>query len=434
MKALSLSSAHVFTGCRRVLRQLLVPVFALSLLGCREAASPEGVRAPLPQRAYIWQRDWSAPVGESLKQAPDTLAGVVVLAAEVEWRDRKPRAIRPDVSWETLRHWGRPVSVALRIAPYPGPFAADDTVVQELCAVATRILAEAREQQVKVAEFQLDFDCAQKKLAGYRQWVRRFRDTVQPVPLVITTLPSWLGEAEFLPLIREVPRYVLQVHSVSSPLGDSRTAICDPDLARAWVSRAEAIGHPFEIALPTYRSVLGYGPDGRLLGVSSDGVQPSWPAGTVVRDYETDAEAMAALVHEWTQQRLLHLQGLLWYRLPVGSDVNNWRWPTLRAVMAGRVPADSWRVVVQGNNPADLTLRNEGETDRPFTGRVEVRWTGAARPTVEALPGWRAVVMPEAVVFTSFSSRGQRLPPGSERAMGWVRLEPAVSFHAQAYP
>lgn len=426
------------TSQRKLRQQLLKPLVLLGFMaavsGCHEATTSKEGKVNLPQRAYVWQRDWSAPVAQSLREAHDVLDGAVVLAAEVEWRDGKPRVIRPDISWSTLREWGKPVSVALRIAPYPGPFSADDAIARELCDVAKQIVSTASRQRVQLAELQLDFDCAQKKLAGYKKWVTKFREAIHPLPLVITTLPSWLGEPDFALLIREVPRYVLQVHSVSSPLGDSRTMICDPALARQWVSRAESLAHPFEIALPTYRSILGYGPDGKLLGVSSDGVRPSWPAGTVIRDYGTDAEAMAGLVVEWREHRPTHLMGLLWYRLPVGSDVNNWRWPTLRAVMAGRVPSPSWKVSVQGENPADLFLINDGESDKPFTGRVEVTWTGSSRPTAEALAGWQVALKADAVVFTPNSVRGLRLPPKGGRAMGWLRLDPATPFHAQAHP
>ncbi len=417
-------------ACRLTLL-LMGPI--LTSTGCREDRSAVNFAA-LPQRAYVWQRDWNPAVAQSLLVAADVLAGAVVLATEVEWRDGKPRPIRPDVDWESLRKWGHPVGVAMRVAPYPGPFAQDDSVIQELCTFATHVVSTAGRHQVPLTEFQLDFDCAQKKLAGYRVWVEKIRDAVKPLPLVITTLPSWLGESDFVKLIHEVPRYVLQVHSVSSPIGDERTMICDPELARQWVAKAGALGRPFEVALPTYRSVLGYGPDGKLLGVSSDGVRPSWPAGTVVRDYETDADALAGLVDEWTKHRPQHMEGLLWYRLPIGSDVNNWRWPTLRAVMAGRTPKVAWKVMEQGMNPADLILRNDGETEKPFKGRVELKWTGASRATAEALPGWKATRGAGSVTFSPVSPTGLRLPPGSERAMGWLRLDPAVPFHAQAFP
>jgi hypothetical protein len=399
---------------------------------CRQNGSVEPTT--LPQRAYVWQRDWSAPIAESLREGRDRLDGCVVLAAEVEWREGRPRVVKPKVDWSALKTWGKPVGATMRISPYSGPFRNDDELAGQLCEVAKDLIADAKGHDVALSELQLDFDCAQKKLAGYRLWVQALREAVKPLPLVITTLPSWLGEAEFTKLVQEVPRYVLQVHSVASPLGDARTLICDPVLARKWVARAEAIGHPFEIALPTYRSLVGYGPDGKLLGVASDGVRPNWPTGTSVREYETDASAMAALINGWQGDRPLHCRGILWYRLPVASDTNNWRWPTLRAVMTGRAPKVAWSARVEGANPADLSVRNDGESDEPMRGKVEVRWEGQARPTAEALPGWRVEVRANGVVFSSASEAGVRLPPGGERAIGWLRLDPAVPFHAKTVP
>lgn len=401
---------------------------------CRQQRSAPPPLQPLPQRAYIWQRDWRAPIEESLREGRDSLDGCAVLAAEIEWKDGQPHVVLPDVNWTALREWGKPVGAVLRISPFAGPFHEDDENTRHLCTTARSIVAKALRQGVELTEFQVDFDCAQKKLASYRLWVRKLRDAVTPVPLVITTLPSWLADPEFAALVREVPRYVLQVHSVSSPLGDAKTMICDPALARRWVAQAETIGHPFQIALPTYRSVVGYNADGKLLGVSSDGVRPSWPAGTIVREYETDANAMASLVAKWKDKAPAHCEGLLWYRLPIISDNNNWHWRTLRAVMNGRPPRASWGAVVHGANPADLVLVNDGESDGPWRGNVEVRWEGATRVTAEALPGWVVKVGTDTAVFSPATGWGVRLPPGGERAIGWLRLDPPVSFHAQTVP
>ncbi|MFZ4764026.1 MAG: DUF3142 domain-containing protein [Roseimicrobium sp.] len=414
---------------------LLAAVLSVLATSCRQESQHDAGHArPLPQRIYVWQRDWTAAVGTSLQEGREALSGCVVLATEVEWRNGQPRAVRPDVDWLALRAWGKPVSAALRIAPYPGPFAEDGDTVRQLCALARGMVAEAKAHGVALAELQVDFDCAQKKLAGYRLWVRQLRDAIAPLRMVLTTLPAWLGEREFPALVREVPGYVLQVHSIASPLGDARTMICDPALARRWVAMAERIGHVFEIALPTYRSVVGYDAAGQLLGVASDGVRPSWPAGTVVREYATDAEAMADLIAEWSQKQPRHCQGLLWYRLPVSSDVSNWTWPTLRAVMAGRVPKQTWLVRMQGENPVDLTLRNDGESPGPWQGRVEVRWASPTRVVAEALRGWEVSLEGQRAVFSPASGKDVPLPPGSERAIGWLRLEPAVPVHAQTIP
>ena len=50
------------------------------------------------------------------------------------------------------------------------------------------MLSEAKWHGVRLSEFQLDFDCAQQKLAGYRLWLGALRPMVRPVRFVITTL------------------------------------------------------------------------------------------------------------------------------------------------------------------------------------------------------------------------------------------------------
>lgn len=428
---------------------LLAGISSLLILsGCRQEQRANGDLIPsqspadLPQRAYVWQRDWSAPVARSLREGKDVLAGCVVLGAEVEWRNGSPFPVRPKIDWDALRSFGKPIGLALRVAPYPGPFSGEGSVVASLQQVAQGLLAEARREGVEVQEFQLDFDCAQKKLTGYAAWVKALRQSVGSMPLVITALPSWLSEPAFPILAREARRYVLQVHSVSSPLGDDRTQICDPAQARRWVAQASAIGVPFEIALPTYRSYVGYSPEGKLVGVASDSVRPSWPSGTRVKEYGLDEIAMAAVMKEWLMKRPAHVEGIMWYRLPVATDENNWRWPTLRAVMEGRPPSQNWKVRVEGSshaggdlpNPVDLVLSNAGESDEAPSCRVEVRWDTDATAVAESLPGWEVRKGKRSVVFFRAVGNARRLPPGGDCAIGWLRLEPGAPIHVEVVP
>ena len=423
-----------------------VLVLILALSACRESEpvpsntrTPYTAPAPLLQRAYVWQRDWNAPVAASLAEGRDVLDGCVVLGAEIEWRGGSPRAIKPRVDWAALRTFGKPVSVAMRIAPSSGPFSETGDATDTLTTTARELVADAQSAGVSLAEFHLDFDCPQKKLAGYAHWVRAIRRAVEPVPLVITTLPSWLPEPDFPTLVKEAGAYVLQVHSISSPRGDEKTMICDPVEARQWVAKASKLGLPFEIALPTYRSVVGYSPEGRLLGVVSDSVRPTWPPGTLLKEYATDPGAMAGLVADWQKQRPAQCRGLMWYRLPVATDENNWRWPTLRAVIAGRAPTASWKVRVEGtdsllpgkSNPADFVLMNDGETEGPPECSIVARWDGDATPVAEALPGWQVKVEAHQATFFRTVENQRRLLPGEECAIGWLRLEPAAPLHVE---
>src|SRR4051812_36613199 len=62
---------------------MILTVFVLFSLGsgCRHHRLDSSAARPLPQRAYVWQRDWNAPVVKSLNEGRDVLDGCVVLAA-----------------------------------------------------------------------------------------------------------------------------------------------------------------------------------------------------------------------------------------------------------------------------------------------------------------------------------------------------------------
>lgn len=357
--------------------------------------------------------------------------GLVILGGEIQWRGGAPQTIRASIPWDVLKESKKPVAIALRVAPFAGPFAGDDEVLRTITGVAGSLLSEARNHAVKVNELQLDFDCAQKKLAGYRTWLRVLRPSVSPTPLVITTLPAWLDESEFIPLVAEADGYVLQVHSVPTAMESGRTVLCDPSLARKWVAKAAKLGRPFSVALPTYWCLAGYDPEGKLLGVSMDGVQPAWPALTKVLEFSSGADELAKLVNEWREIRPRGLKELLWYRIPVASDVRNWRWPTLAAVMAGRAPLHQIEVVSQRGNPVDLSIINAGEADESLDFSVIVTWNDAGLVASDALPGWRLQVERGRAVFNPERGHRLRLTPGDKQGVGWLRYDKIATPRAQ---
>jgi hypothetical protein len=360
--------------------------------------------------------------------------GVVLLGAEITWKGSTPQVIRADIPWAALRDAGKPISLALRVAPYPGPFAADDAVARVIADTAHALVREAATHDVRLAEFQLDFDCAQKKLAGYRTWLDGVRRAVKPLPLVLTALPSWLDEADFGPLVGAAAGYVLQVHSVPTQAETGRATLCDPRLARKWVQKASRLGRPFSVALPTYRCLAGYAPDGKLLGVAMDSVKPAWPPDTRLLEFATNADDVAGLVRDWRADRPRGLVGLLWYRVPVPTDQFNWRSPTLAAVMAGRNPTHKLEVMAQGENPVDLAIVNKGEADEALGGAVTVAWDGATLEASDSLAGWNLQVEKNLVTFTPEAGRGVPLPPGGRRSIGWLRYDKATPLRITVSP
>src|SRR5439155_25472501 len=140
---------------------------------------------------------------------------------------------------------------------------------------------------------------------------------------------------------------------------------CDPHLARRSVERAGRLGIPFRVALPTYGYAFAFDPTGNFIGLSAEGPSRNWPEGSLLREAPAQPDAMARLVNEWTVDRPDALRGIIWYRLPVTGDRRNWSWPTLAAVMAGRVPVAKLSADLRKPQPglAEIDLINEGDGD-----------------------------------------------------------------------
>ncbi|MBX7211005.1 MAG: DUF3142 domain-containing protein [Verrucomicrobiaceae bacterium] len=398
-------------------------ILAATLTACHRSRRPE---VPLTHRAYVWQREWTPAVKAAVEESKSKLAGHVVLGAEITWRSTTARPVRATIDWASL---GSSCALALRVAPWAGPF--DDASAKPVIDEALHLLSEAKAHGVACAELQLDFDCAQKKLAGYERWVRAVRTAIQPARLVITTLPVWLDEPEFKTLIAAADSYVLQVHSVLPAKKNELATICDPERARKCVEQANALGRDFEVALSTYSALVGFDAAGKLLGYHFEGPAPDWPADAKIMQFRSEPEEMAALVREWRLDRPAHLRGVLWYRLPLATDRQNWKLPQLYAAIEGRPLRHDLAAASENENPVDVMLINRGEADEPVRA-VRVSWDGVQLVASDALPGWRIEPGTQSVTFhpgAAADGGGRRavaipaLPPGARRSIGWLRFD-----------
>jgi hypothetical protein len=405
---------------------MMFAVIAL-VAGCRRSA-PEST-TPLRQRGYIWQREWNAAVADSLANARKKMDGVVILGSEIVWNGKGPEVVSATINWEMLKEADAPCSIALRIAP--GPIFEDKTRTRFIVAAVQALLEQMRVHGVTLQEFQLDFDCPQKDLQSYRTLVQTLRSLLRPVRLVITTLPSWLDEPEFVPLAREADGYVLQVHSVPTSNETGRASLCDVRLARKWAAKAASFGMPFSVALPTYRCSAGYNREGKLLSIAMDSVQPAWPPDTRILEFETNPDEIADLVKEWQHNRPAELREIIWYRLPVATDTRNWRWVTLLKVMSGERPVHKLEVLQEGENPVDLSVVNLGEADERLDSVVTVTWSGQTLVAADALAGWMVNPGKEKAVFTITPGFRIRLSPGGKREIGWLRHDQSTILRLQ---
>ena len=406
----------------------LACIAAIAFVGCDR--TEQTISGPLKQRGYLWQREWIPAVVDALGEADRRMDGLVILGAEINLAGKKPEVVKATIDWDAVKRQTKDCSIALRVAPFAGPFRSDDASSQAIVDLTKQLIGDARAHNVRLVEFQLDFDCAANNLGNYRTWLRMLRRVVQPVRFVITVLPAWLESSDFLPLIREADAYVLQVHSVPNSAG-ATAKLCDARLAHQWMMKAARLGMPFSVALPTYRCSAGYGPDGKLLSIAMDSVQPVWPPGARVLEFGADTDEIAALVNDWQKTRPPQLRELIWYRIPIATDTRNWRWPTLSAVMSGRLPEHKLNILQEGENPIDLSIFNAGEADERLNANVTATWNGAGLTASDALAGWNLKSENGRAIFRVTASHGLRLPPGAMRKIGWLRFDQTTTLETE---
>lgn len=417
-------------------RRLALPAAALLLLLLATALwivreRPRRASGPLPQEAYVWQRSWGSGVRAALARTSD-LSALVILAAEVDLSTSPPRVTRAAYDPAALQ---RPVGLAVRIGRFglrtqpAGRFQDDPELTRRLATLARRLVDEARTRGLKVAEFQLDYDCPESRLDDYPVLVRAVREAVSPVPVTITALPAWLRHrGEMKALLREADGWVLQVHSLEPPSRpDASIELCDPQAARRAVEDAARFRVPFRVALPTYSYLIAFAPTGKLLGVSAEGPLTSWPRGVQVRMAASDPAEIAGLVRGWTADRPAELSALIWYRLPVDGDRLNWSWPAFRAVRSGRPPRRDLQVRPRSPEPGlvEIDLANAGEAEEGWPFRVELEWGSGTLLVSDGLAGYRIVRTGPRTLYMErqISPWDRLLLPGDHRTIAWLRFD-----------
>lgn len=413
---------------RRVGLLLLGFVVAGVMLGLVIWATRSGARSSgaLRQEVYVWQRAWIPPVREAVARRATNFSNLVALRAEVSWKAGQPRLARATVDYETLAKAGRPAGIALRIGPFSGPFASDHPITRFLADTAAGLVADAQTNQFPLSELQIDFDCAESKLDGYRVWVEAIQRRVAPLPVTITALPSWLDARAFKRLAAVATNYVLQVHSVARPRSFSAPfTLCDPRAASRAVEQAGRLGVPFRVALPTYGYLLAFDAAGKFLGLSAEGPRPNWPAKAQIREVASDPNELATLVRSWTDNRPAAMRGVIWYRLPTAVDNFNWRWPTLEAMLAARVPREVLRASAcrVESGLMEISLVNDGELDNSSRLAVEVRWRDARLMAGDALRDFELAESSSSAARFQTKSQPSRLRAGEALVLGWLRFD-----------
>ncbi|MDB6028426.1 MAG: hypothetical protein JWM68_4649 [Verrucomicrobiales bacterium] len=376
---------------------------------------------------YVWQRAWTPEVCEAIQQLAGEFTKLIALKTEIGWKGSSPTVVHVPVQYDCLRSNRCAVGLALRIGAFSGSFTKTNESTQLILREISMLLADAKSNHLDVAELQIDFDCAESKLSGYRLWVEAIRARFPEVPLSITALPTWLNHADFNALAHAAGAYVLQVHSFERPKNfDTPFTLCDPAKARAAVQKASAIGVPFQVALPTYSYTVAFSAKGTFVGLSAEGRPQSWPADVKTKEVRANAQELTGLLQEWIWNPPMNFHGVIWYRLPVPGDRLNWKWETLNAVMHGRTPKAQLDVTIKKPEPqlVEIRLRNSGNDDASVPLAIDLRWKKSRLIASDALRDFDLI---DSTSERAQFRRRQFLPPlilkpGDECFVGWLRF------------
>lgn len=356
---------------------------------------------------YVWQRQWTPALSSALADSREGFAGVRVLVAQVGrdggWIETQadPASFIGDTRALTavIRHDGAGTP--------PDPAALADRI--------ERLRARWHAAGTPFTAVEIDYDCAESRLADYAVRLRALRAALPPdLRLSITALPAWLDARALDDVLAAADEAVLQVHAVQRP----GQGLFDADSAERW-SRAFAARtrKPFRIALPAYGSRVRLDARGRALAVESempvDGVD-----GDDARELAADPGEVVALLARLDATPPAHWRGTAWFRLPLAGDRRAWTLPALREVMRGEVPRARFQVSLrtQPGGATDIAVINRGGVAAPAPA---LRIADAGCTAHDAPGDWSARIDGDALRFEPKPDR--TIAPGRRRAVGWVR-------------
>lgn len=379
----------------------------LLLVACVAACA--GKPVPLPNDAYVWQRQWTPALAHALTHDGQAVREWRVLAGEVDAQGRW-RMFAPD--WRALAASGKPVVAVVRIE---GQLRQWDEAA--LLADVRAVLALWRRQRLAFAGVEIDHDCATSRLPAYAHFLRALRPSLLPNErLSVTALPTWLGSPDVDLLLAQADEAVLQVHAVQSP----RAGLFDPARARAWLDAfARHTRKPWRVALPTYGTRVSWGGDGRVVAIESE--RPTLVDAGNSNELFADPQTMQRFVAALERHAPRGLAGIVWFRLPTSEDERAWSEASWQAVLA-RVPLRPALAAVASrtDNPHryDVQLRNDGDADLPLPPLIRIDGTCVA---ADGINGYALRQDGHGIVLQR--ARIGVLRAGYRLVVGWLRCD-----------
>lgn len=212
------------------------------------ATDAERAQAERRTEPLIGQWVWTAADVELFRHQravePKLRAGVFIGSIR-----RNETGLRWKRGLSPSRAGAEPVTVVLRLEDELHPLWADigrDGVASKLEETLRSIVEELRRSPVTIEEFQLDYDCPERRLDDYAHVLGRLKlGSLRHWPLWITSMPTHLGaKSYFLRLTGVVDGHVLQLFDTGLAATDSN--------AEHVASKLGSLGLPFRYGVGAF--------------------------------------------------------------------------------------------------------------------------------------------------------------------------------------
>lgn len=383
----------------------------LLLTSCRR-------EVPMPPRieAYVWQSTERAEVRDAMVQSRGLVKTLHVRAAELRWTG-KAFQIERTVT-KSLPEKG--CGLVIRIGSSASALEWTPDQIQPVAQVVKQLAA------LRPSEIQCDYDSPQKRLDLYSRLLTALQSAAGDIPVVPTTLASWLDEPAFKTLVKDRPGYVLQVHSLQLPKDASQpVVIFNPETARLAVEKASKLGVPFRVAMATYGCEVWFDDKGKVIEVISEDRAPEGLMPATRQFALADPSVSARLVASWNASPPRGLEAVIWYRLPTARDRRNWPWLAFQDVVLGEDQPPVMDLEGTGTSDTrDLFVVNRGAFPSRLPASISV-----SNPTVAADGGgaYRLEIHDGGLRFVLRDDVWPWLDPGQKIPAGWMRVHESGS-------
>ncbi len=232
--------------------------------GCGGNNHDHARNGPMDAPAYwVWHR--SSPLTDAELQSLRE-AGVKRLywqAFETGWDGKGWKSNR--ISSPQRYYEGIEVIPVFRLKPESAFLGSPDAPA--LLARQVRLWLEGKAEP---AEMQIDFDCPDRLLGKYADFLTELGMVLSPVKISITALASWPGRADFRKLARSVVSlapmfYDLEADAPADILMGNYRPMADPSAAK-WIASWSSCSRKWVAGLANFERVSFFDDQGRLIG------------------------------------------------------------------------------------------------------------------------------------------------------------------------